>query len=56
MYVFVVWQVGMYRGGQNKEHATFGMAKFGAEKIWHPFLDTIAKFGINSRIVAQKQA
>ena len=25
--------------------AIFGIAKFGAEKIWHQFLNTIAKFG-----------
>ena len=32
------------------------MAKFGAEKIWHRFLNATANVGTNSRIVAQGQA
>ena len=31
-------------GGENWEHAKLGIAKFGAEKIWHQFSDTTAKF------------
>ena len=32
------------------------MANFGAEKFWHQFLNTAARFGTDSQIVAQEQS
>ena len=41
-------------GGEgNGERAKFAMARFGAEKIWHPFLNTTAKFGTKSHTAAR---
>ena len=32
-------------GAGDQEHATFGMARFRAEEVWHTFLNTNAEFG-----------
>ena len=46
--------------GQNLDeywdNGGFGMAKLGAENPQHQFVNTAAKFGTNSQIVAQEQA
>ena len=34
-----------YPGGGGVERVKFGMAKLSAVKIWHEFLNTMAKFG-----------
>ena len=43
-------------GEIRKCECEFGMAKFGVEKIWYQSLNTTAKFGTNSQMVAEEQA
>ena len=43
-------------GGLDWECAEYGTAKFGAEKIWHQFVNAAAKHGTNPQTAAPQQA